>query len=136
MGDALATFLASKCGRSRPQLQSDIDDLPRAPHESNQSMTKKSSTRDAKVAAARKRKAAANKDGAKRKRKGNTGTETRQARSSQVASGGTKQAREATRSKLLREIRSLAMGAITALEEQDYEAVREKLTTIAQRGDK
>lgn len=99
-------------------------------------MTNKASTRDAKVAAARKRKAAANKDGAKRKRKGNTGTETRQARSSQVASGGTKQAREATRSKLLREIRSLAMGAITALEEQDYEAVREKLTTIAQRGDK
>jgi hypothetical protein len=99
-------------------------------------MTKKSSTRDAKVAAARKRKAAANKDGAKRKRKGNTGTETRQARSSQVASGGTKQAREATRSKLLREIRSLAMGAMTALDEQDYDAVREKLMTIAQRGDK
>lgn len=97
---------------------------------------KKSAMRDAKVAAARKRKAAANKDGAKRKRKGNTGSGTRQARSSQLASGGTKQAREATRSKLLREIRALAMGAIASLDDQDYDAVREKLMTIAQRGDK
>jgi hypothetical protein len=98
-------------------------------------MAKKSSTRDAKVAAARRRKAAANKDGAKRKRVGNTGLETRQARTSQRASGGTKQSREAARSKLLREIRSLAMGAITAMEEDDYESVRAKLTLIAQRSD-
>ena len=99
-------------------------------------MAKKSSTRDAKVAAARKRKAAANKDGGKRRRVGNTGLGTQQARASQKASGGTKQAREATRSKLLKEIRSLAMGAIMALDEQNYQAVRATLTSIAQRGDK
>lgn len=99
-------------------------------------MAKKSSTRDAKVAAARKRKAAANKDADKRQRVGNKGTATQQARASQKASGGSKQDREATRSKLLKEVRSIAMGALVALEEQDYEAVRNSLMTIAQRGDK
>jgi hypothetical protein len=99
-------------------------------------MIKKSSTRDAKVAAARKRKAAANKDGARRNRVGNKGTGTQQARTSQKASGGTKPAREATRSKLLKEIRAIAMGAIISLEDQDYEAVRTKLMSIAQLGDK
>lgn len=99
-------------------------------------MAKKSSERAAKVAAARKRKAAANKDADKRQRVGNKGTGTQQARASQKASGGSKQAREATRSKLLKEIRSIAMGALVSLEEQDFEAVRNSLTTIAQRGDK
>ena len=99
-------------------------------------MAKKSADRDAKVAAARKRKAAASKEDAKRKRVGNSGPATKQARISQQASGGSKQAREATRSRLLKEIRSLAMGAITALDENDYETVRSNLVTIAQRGDK
>lgn len=99
-------------------------------------MAKKSADRDAKVAAARKRKAAASKDDAKRKRVGNTGHATQQARTSKRASAGSKQAREATRSRMLREIRSLAMGAIAALEENDLEAVRANLMTIAQRGDK
>ena len=99
-------------------------------------MAKKSADRDAKVAAARKRKAAASKEDAKRKRVGNSGQATKQARISKQASSGSKQSREATRSRLLKEIRSLAMGAITALDENDYEAVRNNLMTIAQRGDK
>ena len=35
----------------------------------------------------------------------------------------------------LKEIRSIAMGALVSLEEQDLEAVRTSLMTIAQRGD-
>lgn len=98
-------------------------------------MDKKSSDRAGKVAAARKRKAAANKDGAKRKRVGHTGIGTRQAKNSQRAGAGTKQAKEAAKGRLLREIRALAMGAITALDDQDYDSARESLVLIAKRGD-
>jgi hypothetical protein len=98
-------------------------------------MDKKSTDRAEKVAAARKRKAAASKDDAKRKRVGNTGLKTQQARTSQRANAGTKQAKEATKSRLLREIRALAMGAIAALDDQDYDSARENLVLIAKRGD-
>jgi hypothetical protein len=98
-------------------------------------MDKKSSERAGKVAAARKRKAAANKDGAKRKRVGHTGMGTQQARTSQRAGAGTKQAKEAAKGRLLKEIRALAMGAIDALDDQDYNSAREKLVLIAKRGD-
>lgn len=98
-------------------------------------MAKKSTERSGKVAAARKRKAAANQEDSKRRRVGNTGLGTQQARTSQKASGGTKQAREATRSKRLKELRSLAIGALSSLDDKDYGAVRAALTSIAQRSD-
>ncbi len=98
-------------------------------------VSEEASERSGKVAAARKRKAAANKEGGKRRRVGNTGLGTQQARASQKASGGTKQAREATRSKRLKELKALAIGALSALDDQDYEAVRTALTAIAQRSD-
>ncbi len=98
-------------------------------------MDKKSTERAVKVAAARKRKAAASKDGAKRKRVGHTGMGTQQARTSQRAGTGTKEAKEAAKGRLLREMRALAMGAIDALDDQNYEGAREKLVLIAKRGD-
>lgn len=90
-----------------------------------------------------KRKAAATKQGVahskkatKRKRFGKTGTATRQAKTSQRAAAGTPQARQAARTRLLREIRNLAVAALKALDEGDLELVRKHLTTIAERGDK
>lgn len=98
-------------------------------------MAKKSTERSGKVAAARKRKAAASKEDGKWRRVGNLGLGTQQARASQKASGGTKQGREATRSKRLKELKSLAVGALSSLDDEDYEAVRIALTSIAQRSD-
>lgn len=98
-------------------------------------MAKKSSERSGKVAAARKRKAAASREDGKRRRVGNTGLGTQQARASQKASGGTKPAREATRSKRLKELKSIAIGALSALDDEDYPSVRVALMAIAQRSD-
>jgi hypothetical protein len=98
-------------------------------------MAKKATERSGKVAAARKRKAAANKEDGKRRRVGNTGLGTQQARVSQKASGGTKQGRDATRSKRLKELKAIAIGALSSLDDEDYEAVRMALTKIAQRSD-
>jgi hypothetical protein len=72
----------------------------------------------------------------KRKRVGKTGSETRQAKTSQRAAAGTKQARQAARTRLLREIRELAIAAVGALDAGDLLTVRANLTTIARRGDK
>jgi hypothetical protein len=69
----------------------------------------------------------------KRKRVGKTGTNTRQAMTSQRAAAGTKQSRQAERTRLLREIRTLAIAAVEALEAGDLDAVRANLTTIATR---
>jgi hypothetical protein len=99
------------------------------------SMDSKANERAGKVAAARKRKATASKDDAKRKRVGHSGIGTQQARTSRRAAAGTKQAKEADKGRLLREIRALAMGAIDALDDQNYESAREKLVLIAKRGD-
>lgn len=72
----------------------------------------------------------------KRKRFGKTGTDTRQAKTSRRAAAGTKQARQAARTRLLREIRALAVEAVESLDAGDLETVRANLTTIATRGDK
>ena len=79
---------------------------------------------------------ATRKKATKRKRFGKTGTNTRQAKTSQRAAAGTKQARQAARTRLLREIRTLAVAAVEALDAGDLDAVRANLTTIATRGDK
>ena len=50
--------------------------------------------------------------------------------------GTYQQARQAARTRLLREIRTLAVAAVEALEAGDLDAVRANLTTIATRGDK
>ncbi len=72
----------------------------------------------------------------KRKRFGKTGTATRQAKTSQRAAAGTLQARQPVRTRLLREIRSLAIVAIEALDAGDLAAARVHLSAIASRGDK
>lgn len=71
----------------------------------------------------------------KRKRFGKTGTSTRQAKTSQRAAAGTKQARQAAQARLLREIRALAGAAVEALNAGDLELVRANLTIIARRVD-
>jgi hypothetical protein len=68
----------------------------------------------------------------KRKRFGKTGTDTRQAKASQRAAADRKQTRQARR---LREVRSLAMAGLEALNDGDHEALRAKLTKIASLGD-
>ena len=72
----------------------------------------------------------------KRKRFGKTGTDTRQAKTSQQAARGTKQARQIGRSSLLRDIRSLAVAAGAALDAGDLDTVRASLTAIAKCGNK
>jgi glutamine synthetase adenylyltransferase len=86
-------------------------------------------------ASANKRGPARGKKATKRKRFGKTGADTRQAKASQRAAAGTKQARQAARLRLLREIRSLAVAAVDALDLGDLDTVRAKLTTIAMRMD-
>lgn len=87
-------------------------------------------------AAATRHGVAKGKQATKRKRFGKTGTDTRQAKTSQRAAASTKQARQAARTRLLREIRSLAAAAVEALDAGDLDTVRANLTTIATRRDK
>jgi len=87
-------------------------------------------------AAAARRGIATGKKATKRKRFGKTGTSTRQAKTSQRAAAGTMQARQAARTRLLREIRSLAVAGVEALDVGDLDTVRANLTAIAMREDK
>jgi hypothetical protein len=89
-----------------------------------------------KATAAKNRKTNDGKPATKRKRFGKTGADTRQAKTSQRAAKGTKQARQAARTRLLREARSLALAASEAIEAGDLEAAQAFLATIARRGDK
>lgn len=91
-----------------------------------------------KAALTRKRKAAAKKAATtlKRKRAGKKAAAKRAAKVGQRPMAGTKQARQAARTRLLREVHTLAVEAIESLDRGDLAAVRAKLTTIAKRGDK
>ena len=76
---------------------------------------------------------ATRKKATKRKRVGKTGSNTRQAKTSERAAAGTRQARHAAQTRIFLEVRSLAVAAIEALDAGDLDTVQDNLLTIASR---